>query len=193
MSRNDIQTEMIMNSDSSNVVSEILSELNNSTNMTNQPSLPPQMPTQVPTQMPRMSQVQPNLPLNEGAVINQYGNTDISNQAQMNRQLDPYMNLNPDTRLDLKNKDNMDQLKMHNYSNNFLAKPMILKTIHVIKNICILFVILLLALSPLVSNVLVKYMSKLYGTGASQIFKWIGLIVKALCISVVYNVIKLFV
>jgi len=193
MSRNDIQTEMIMNSDSSNVVSEILSELNNSPNMSNQSHLPQQMPTQIPTQIPHMSQVQPNIPLNEGAVINQYGNTDISNQAQMNRQLDPYMNLNPDTRLDLKNKDNMDQLKMHNYSNNFLAKPMILKTIHVIKNICILFVILLLALSPLVSNVLVKYMSKLYGTGASQIFKWIGLIVKALCISVVYNVIKLFV
>ena len=193
MSRNDIQTEMIMNSDSSNVVSEILSELNNSPNMSNQSHLPQQMPTQIPTQIPHMSQVQPNIPLNEGAVINQYGNTDISNQAQMNRQLDPYMNLNPDTRLDLKNKDNMNQLKMHNYSNNFLAKPMILKTIHVIKNICILFVILLLALSPLVSNVLVKYMSKLYGTGASQIFKWIGLIVKALCISVVYNVIKLFV
>jgi len=70
---------------------------------------------------------------------------------------------------------------------------MILVTIRVIKNICILFVILLIVLSPLTSNILVKYISKLYGTGASQLFKWIGLIIKALFISVVYNVIKIFI
>jgi len=194
MSRNDIQTEMIMNSDSSNVISEILSELNSSNSMSQQPSFSPKMmPTQIPSQIPRVSQVQPNLPLNEGSLINQYDNVDISNEAQINRQLDPYMNINPDTRLDLKNKENMKHLQPNNYSNNFLAKPMILVTIRVIKNICILFVILLIVLSPLTSNILVKYISKLYGTGASQLFKWIGLIIKALFISVVYNVIKIFI
>ena len=194
MSRNDIQTEMIMNSDSSNVISEILSELNSSNSMSQQPSFSPKMmPTQIPSQIPRVSQVQPNLPLNEGSLINQYDNVDISNEAQINRQLDPYMNINPDTRIDLKNKENMKHLQPNNYSNNFLAKPMILVTIRVIKNICILFVILLIVLSPLTSNILVKYISKLYGTGASQLFKWIGLIIKALFISVVYNVIKIFI
>ena len=194
MSRNDIQTEMIMNSDSSNVISEILSELNSSNSMSQQPSFSPKMmPTQIPSQIPRVSQVQPNLPLNEGSLINQYDNVDISNEAQINRQLDPYMNINPDTRIDLKNKENMKHLHPNNYSNNFLAKPMILVTIRVIKNICILFVILLIVLSPLTSNILVKYISKLYGTGASQLFKWIGLIIKALFISVVYNVIKIFI
>ena len=194
MSRNDIQTEMIMNSDSSNVISEILSELNSSNSSPQQSSFSPKMmPTQIPSQIPRVSQVQPNLPLNEGSLINQYDNIDISNEAQINRQLDPYMNINPDTRLDLKNKENMKHLHPNNYSTNFLAKPMILVTIQVIKNICILFVILLIVLSPLTSNILVKYVSKLYGTGASQLFKWIGLIIKALFISIVYNVIKIFI
>jgi|TARA_B110001450_G_scaffold92853_1_gene88055 hypothetical protein len=194
MSRNDIQTEMIMNSDSSNVVSEILNELNNSNSSPQQPSFSPQMmPTQMPTQIPRASQVQPSLSLNEGSIINQYDNKDISNEAQINRQLDPYMNINPDVRLDLKNKVNMSSIDVNRYSNNFLAKPMILRTIHVIKNVCILFVLLLIVLSPLISNILVKYMSKLYGTGASQLFKWIGLILKALFISIVYNVIHLFI
>ena len=152
------------------------------------------MPQQMSQQMPQhSSQVQPNLPLNEGAVINQYDNKDISNEVRMNRQLDPYMNLNPDTKIDLKNKNNMDKLGINNYSKNFLANPRILTIIHVLKNICLLFVILLIVLSPLTTKLLVKYMSKLYGTGASQLLKWFGLIIKALFVSVVFNVIKLFI
>ena len=203
MNRNDIQTEMIMNSDSSNVVNEIFAELN-------KPPKPPQMhqqrpqqmhqqrPQQMPQQMPpkphqQTPQVQPNTQLNEGAVINQYDNKDISNEVRMNRQLDPYMNLNPDTKIDLKNKNNMDKLSIKNYSNNFLANPRILNIIRVLKNICLLFVILLIVLSPLTTKLLVKYMSKLYGTGASQLLKWFGLIIKALFVSVVFTVIKLFI
>ena len=42
-----------------------------------------QMSQQMPQQIPQ--QVQPSLPLNEGAVINQYDNKDISNEARFNR------------------------------------------------------------------------------------------------------------
>ena len=189
MDRNDVQTEMIMNSDSSNVVSEILDELNNNNNNIN---MPMQMKMQLPAQQQKQ-QVQPNPMLNEGAVINQYDNKDISNEAQFNRQLDPYMNINPDIKLDMKNKDNMNKMNSEYNSNNFLTKPSILKVIHILKNISILFIILLICLSPLTTKLLVKFMPKLYGSSVTQIFKWLGLIIKAFIISVLFNGIRLFI
>lgn len=87
----DIQTEMIMNSDSSNIVSDILKELNLSSN---KDSTPPNQPQEMP---------RPNNILNENAVINQYNNTDISNEIQLNRQMDPNINLSSDIQLDVRN------------------------------------------------------------------------------------------
>ena len=189
---NDIQTEMIMNSDSSNVVNEILNELQDTPSMEMPMQMQMQMPTQPQQQQQQMQQVNPNNMVNEGAVINQYDNKDISNEAQFNRQLDPYMNINPELKLDLKNKDNMENMYVKR-GNNFLVKPLVLKTIYLIKNISILFVILIIFLSPLITKLFVKLMPKLYGSSVTQIFKWLGLIIKAFFISTIFNVLTLFV
>ena len=67
---NDIQTEMIMNSDSSNIVNDILRELNN-------PQSSPATTKHEPIHLQmreRAQHIQPNSTLNENAVINQYDN-----------------------------------------------------------------------------------------------------------------------
>ena len=65
--------------------------------------------------------------------------------------------------------------------------------IKIVKNIVILFVILLIFLSPIANKLSVKFLPKLFSSSSSQVFKWIGLTIKALLISVLYNVIYLFV
>ena len=188
----DIQTEMIMNSDSSNIVNDILQELNN-TNKNNSNSMPIQLQMQdkagpIPSQS--------SLGLNENAVINQYDNTEISNQMQLNRQMDPHMTLNPDVRLDMKNFDNMNKLDKQGgsiRSTKIVTRNFIMTTLRIIKNIVVLFFILLLFLSPIADKLSVKCLPVLFSSSASQIFKWLGLIVKALLISVIYHIIYIFI
>jgi hypothetical protein len=187
---NDIQTEMIMNSDSSNIVSDILSELNNSSNQPNH------MPIHLQMQE-RAQAIQPNTTLNENAVINQYDNTEISNEIHLNRQMDPHMNLNPNVRLNMKDQANMQKIQQSSKSTfsptKLITRRGIIQFIRMIKNIVILSVILLLFLSPIVNKLSVKYIPKLFASSSSQLFKWIGLIIKSLVISIIYNIIYLFV
>ena len=195
---NDIQTEMIMNSDSSNIVSDILKELNTPTQMASVASHAP-----IHVQMQERAQpVQPNqsnLGLNENAVINQYNNTNISNEMQLNRQMDPHMNLNPNVRLDMKDQANLERLQQsqHNKQKNntysFLTRRFLIRLLRMVKNIVILLVILLVFLSPIANTLSVKYLPKLFSSSSSQLFKWIGLVIKALLISVIYNVIYVFI
>ena len=189
---NDIQTEMIMNSDSSNIVNDILKELNN-------PQSSPATTKHEPIHLQmreRAQHIQPNSTLNENAVINQYDNKDISNEIHLSRQMDPHMNLNPNVRLDMKNQANMEKLRKNNVTKNTktgFTKKMLIQIIKMVKNIVILFVILLLFLSPIANKLSVRFLPKLFSSSSSQVFKWIGLTIKALLISVLYNVIYLFV
>lgn len=197
---NDIQTEMIMNSDSSNIVNDILKELNNTPPPISQPTqnntiqMPPQMQMQNIAQ-PVKNIPQPNLGLNENAVINQYDNSAISNEMHLNRQMDPHVNLNPNSRLNTQAQMNKGKI-INNKTNNskkLFSRYTIIQILKLVKNIVILCVILLLFLSPITSKILVKYLPKLYSSSSSQIFKWVGLIIKVLTISIVYNVLYIFV
>jgi len=197
---NDIQTEMIMNSDSSNIVSDILKELNNTPPQVNQPiqnsimQMPPQMQMQNKAQ-PANNIPQPNIGLNENAVINQFDNSAISNEMHLNRQMDPHVNLNPTSRLNTQAQINKDKIinNKQNTHRKLFSRYTIIQILKLVKNIVILCVILLLFLSPITSKLLVKYLPKLYSSSSSQIFKWVGLIIKIVLISIVYNVLYIFV
>tara|TARA_B110000908_G_C10178332_1_gene414359 strand:- start:39 stop:671 length:633 start_codon:yes stop_codon:yes gene_type:complete len=208
----DIQTEMIMNSDSSNIVSDILNELNHSDRQKEHihQKLDDNMKVRMQEQMRQSSQQIPsqhmpqdNSMLNENAVINQYDNTEISNEMQLNRQMDPTMNLNPNVRLDMRDQQNMNTLPPSppmNIAGNsvfglstLLTRRAVIYAIKMLKNIVILCAIVLLFLSPIATKLSVKVLPRLYASSSSQIFKWIGLLLKSLTISILYNVIYIFV
>lgn len=208
----DIQTEMIMNSDSSNIVSDILNELNHSDRQKEQihQKLDDNMKVRMQEQMRQSSQQIPSQPmpqansmLNENAVINQYDNTEISNEMQLHRQMDPTMNLNPNVRLDMRDQQNMNTLPPSppmNITDNsifglssLLTRRAVIYAIKMFKNIVILCAIILLFLSPIATKLSLKVLPTLYASSSSQIFKWIGLLLKSLTISILYNVIYIFV
>lgn len=69
----------------------------------------------------------------------------------------------------------------------------IIHILKMLKNIVVLFVIILLFLSPVSNKLTVKILPSLYSSSSSQLFKWLGLILKALIISILYNIIYIFV
>ena len=119
---------------------------------------------------------------------------------QLNRQMDPHMNLNPNVRLDMKDQANLERLqqqsqhdKQKNNTYSFLTRRLLIRLLRMVKNIAILLVILLVFLSPIANKLSVKFLPKLFSSSSSQLFKWIGLVIKALIISVIYNVIYVFI
>jgi len=108
--------------------------------------------------------------------------TQENSNMYIDRLIDPNVNMN--------NIDNLNPTIVpdNNDNNNTSVYELSLKDklIKYLKNPVIVGVLCLIIFSPILQNILGKYIPQIYGYGASKLFIWLGLIIKSLILSILY-------
>jgi hypothetical protein len=166
--------------DDSQMISEILQEMNESSGdmgggntMAPPPPSQPMMPQ--PTQIAGGHQVFQQEP---------YPNTHLG------RQLDPNVNM---AATDMMGGGYGQQDSYEEPLAEPVAKSWTDTIIEKVKDPLIVALLVLVVFSPILTNLLIRYVPRLYNPSVSMTFVWLGLVTKALLISILFFVIKMFV
>lgn len=108
------------------------------------------------------------------------------NNEQLNRQLDPNVNMNIDDIANLDNIDDSPNREIIDVKINLSTKD---KLIEKIKQPLIVILIVFLINSPIINSILVKYLPKLFSSGVSKGVQWLSIFLKAVITGVIFFVI----